>query len=228
MLSRERLAAKYRPSAKRYYEAIPGLSEPEVHHNLLLERWIVENAEEDQRKLQDGAEALQRAAGIASCSGAGVPIPLLDVSTKTGTNGQILAAPIRDERWESSIDSWTYDTSPCAKPSALAQLRTALAQSPTSLRGLLSFRAPYLEDVPASFRDSIDCDLIAQLPDWMQLGPRNVKYSAGRLENGCHLIQIPGQLAMHLDLERKTYVPLGGLRDTEIIIGAAKRAILGV
>ncbi|KAK6406913.1 hypothetical protein LTR95_018610 [Oleoguttula sp. CCFEE 5521] len=188
---------------------------------------MVEDAGKDKRKSQDDAGALQRAARIAF-SGAGAQLPLIDVSTTAGTNAQKLTAPIRGEQRENGIDSWTYDDSPSAKPSALVQLLIALAQSPTSLRGLLSLRAPDLEDVPASFRDSIDRDLIAQLPERIKLGFRNVKYSAGRLENGCYLIQIPGQLAMHLDLERRIYVPFGGVGDMKIITEAAKRAILGV
>nr|OQO22200.1 hypothetical protein B0A51_10864 [Rachicladosporium sp. CCFEE 5018] len=203
------------------------MAEPDVHHSLLLEQWIVEDAEKHKRKLKDDAAALQRAAGIACSSNAGAQLPLIDVSTGTGTNGQTSAAPLRGERRENSTDSCINDASPSAKLSAHAQLRTVLAKSPTNLRGLLSLRAPYLEDVPASFRDSMDRDLIAQLPGWMQLGPRNVKYSAGRLENGCHLIQIPGQLAMHRDLERRTYAPLGGVWDAKIITDAAKRAVSG-
>ncbi|OQO03820.1 hypothetical protein B0A48_10461 [Cryoendolithus antarcticus] len=207
---------------------VSGVSEPDVHHNIPLERWIVEDAENYKRESRDAVGALWRAAGMADSLSAGAQIPLIDVCTNTGIDDQILAVPVRIEQWENGTDRWTYDASPSAKPSALTKLRTALAQSPTSLRGLLSLRAPYLENVPASFRDSVDRDLIAQLPDWMKLGPRNVKYRAGRLENGCYLIQIPGQLAMHLDVERKMHVPLGGLGDTEIITGAAKRAIVGV
>ena len=121
-----------------------------------------------------------------------------------------------------SESTWMTDQSPAAYKTAAADssrvLRTPDVYRPTdlspALQESLMHRGTTMHD-----RRHLDAehDLIANLPSWMRTGDHHLAHSIGRIDDGRYLVDVPGLPVTYLDLQRKLYVPLGGVHGGEVM-----------